>query len=182
MAWLPPAPLVLAQHVSGSPWGGGCCGPAASRALPQVPEAQLQDGTWATLEATRDCTQAHWVEGVGGWGLGSQHRVFGSQHLPRSDLSFLVCNTTPTVGVARGHKTGPRGCLPPNRAALAATATTPAPAIIPTTLGRNGREQGLTATLGGVQTQPPPLTSYTPLDSQCQSDAPRCCKNTRGTQ
>lgn len=26
--------------------------------------------------------------------------------------------------------------------------------------------------LGGVQTRPPPLTGYTPLDSQCQSDVP----------
>lgn len=106
------------------------------------------------------------------WGAGLPALSVRVPAPPRSDLSFLVCNTTPTVGVARGHKAGPRGCLPPNRAAVAASATAPAPAVIPTTLGRNGREQGLTATLQGSD----PASTTDQLHAPGQPMPKRCTR------
>lgn len=108
-----PGPLGSGTARVGEPLGRRVLWASCKRGPGQGARAQLQDGTGAMLETSRDCTQAHWVEGVGGWGLGSQRSVFGSQHPPRSGLSSLSATPCPPWGWPEDTRQGQEDACPP---------------------------------------------------------------------
>lgn len=99
----------------GAPGEEGAVGQLQAGPWPgcQKPSFRMGPGRcWRPLGTALKPTGSR-VWGAGGWGLGSQRSVFGSQHPPRSGLSSLSATPCPPWGWPEDTRQGQEDACPP---------------------------------------------------------------------